>query len=97
MSVDIPHQLQITMDEQYYDGVIKELKKINNVDRYYSVNNSHFYLSSEKKDDPLIAKSVSEAFCKKENLTDKYSDLFESRTYFMINGIDDEEIGRAHG
>ena len=94
MSVDIPYQLQITMDEQYYDGVIKELKKINNVDRYYSVNNSHFYLSSEKKDDPLIAKSVSEAFCKKENLTDKYSDLFESRTYFMINGIDDEDFNK---
>lgn len=94
MSVDIPYQLQITMDEQYYDGVIKELKKINNVDRYYSVNNSHFYLSSEKKDDPLIAKSVSEAFCKKENLTDKYRDLFESRTYFMINGIDDEDFNK---
>ena len=94
MSVDIPYQLQITMDEQYYDGVIKELKKINNVDRYYSVNNSHFYLSSEKKDDPLIAKSVSEAFCKKENLTDKYSDLFESKKYFMINGIDDEDFNK---
>lgn len=94
MSVDIPYQLQVNLDEQYYDGVIKELKKINNVDRYYSINTSTFYLSSEKKDDPLIAKSVSEALCKKENLTDKYRDLFESRTYFMVNGIDDEDFNK---
>ncbi|MDE6863825.1 MAG: ABC transporter permease [Eubacterium sp.] len=94
MSVDIPYQLQVNLDEQYYDGVIKELKKINNVDRYYSINTSTFYLSSEKKDDPLIAKSVSEALCKKENLTDKYRDLFESKKYFMVNGIDDEDFNK---
>lgn len=94
MSVDIPYQIQVTFDEQYYDGVTKELKKINNVDNYYSTNNSTFYLSSGKTDDPLIAKSVSEAVCKKENLTDKYRDLFEGRKYFMINGIEDEDFNK---
>lgn len=94
MSVDIPYQIQVTFDEQYYDGVTKELKKINNVDNYYSTNNSTFYLAFGKTDDPLIAKSVSEAVCKKENLTDKYRDLFEGRKYFMINGIEDEDFNK---
>lgn len=94
MSVDIPYQLSITLNQQHYDAVTKELKNINHVDKYYSINCSTFNLCSEKTDDPLISKSVSEAVCKKENLTSKYSKLFNDKKYFMINGIEDEDFNK---
>lgn len=94
MSVDIPYQLSITLNQQHYDAVTKELKNINHVDKYYSINCSTFNLCSEKTDDPLISESVSEAVCKKENLTSKYSKLFNDKKYFMINGIEDEDFNK---
>lgn len=94
MSVDIPYQLSITLNQQHYDAFTKELKNINHVDKYYSINCSTFNLCSEKTDDPLISESVSEAVCKKENLTSKYSKLFNDKKYFMINGIEDEDFNK---
>lgn len=94
MSVDIPYQLSITLNQQHYDVFTKELKNINHVDKYYSINCSTFNLCSEKTDDPLISESVSEAVCKKENLTSKYSKLFNDKKYFMINGIEDEDFNK---
>lgn len=94
MSVDIPYQLSITLNQQHYDAVTKELKNINHVDKYYSINCSTFILCSEKTDDPQLSESVSEAVCKKENLTSKYSKLFNDRKYFMINGIEDEDFNK---
>lgn len=94
MSVDIPYQLSITLNQQHYDAVTKELKNINHVDKYYSINCSSFHLFAEKTDDPEISESISEAVCKKENLTSKYSKLFNDRKYFMINGIEDEDFNK---
>lgn len=93
MSVDMPYQVQVTFNNEYFDSAVKELEKLNNVDNYYSTNSSTFYLKSEKdKDDTLVSEAVSEVVCKEENLTGKYSDLFKARKTFSINAINDDDF-----
>ncbi len=93
MSTNVPYQIEVNVYEQYLDDFKNELKKVNNVDDYYSTNCAIFYLS-EDKDNALVSASISDAVCKKEYLTDKYSDLFKNKRYFAINAIEDEEFNK---
>lgn len=91
-SVNVPYQVQVTVEEKYLDSFVSELKKLNHVDNYYSNNSSLRYITNDKKDDPFVSRSISDAICKEENLTGKYSDVFNGRRAFMINAVEDEDF-----
>lgn len=94
LETDLPYQIQVTLHREHLDDFTDELKKINNVDKYYSINSGTFYITSKNTDNPLISRTISEAVCKSEYLTDRWSDLFNERRYFAINCIEDKDFNK---
>ena len=95
MSGDMPYQVSVSFSKQHLDGFTKELEKLDTVDDYYSGISSNFYIKSEKKDsDTLVADAVSQAICKKENLTRQYADLFNDKRSFAVIAIDDDDFNK---
>lgn len=89
---DIPYQVQANVDYDAKDKLTEKLDEMNDVDKYYCVNNSYSYIDGKHKDSFDIAKE--------ENLTYTYRRLFDKNATVFKNVIDDDdfnELCKANG
>lgn len=90
---DIPYQVQAMIDYRDKDKTKAKLDEMNNVDKYYCVNNSYAYIGGKQADSFDIAKE--------ENLTFAYRKLFDKTAVAVFkNTLDDDdfnELCKANG
>lgn len=90
---DIPYQVQAMVDYEDKDKTKAKLDEMNNVDKYYCINNAYAYIGGKQADNFDIAKE--------DNLTFAYRKLFDKTAVAVfINTLDDDdfnELCKANG
>lgn len=83
MELAIPYNVQVLVAYEQREKLISELEKIDDVEKYYAVNNKFFYVG---KDYDELKKN----FQDKKFLKSAYKNFFNSPHSFYVNIIDDE-------
>ncbi len=85
LEMDIPYQVQVMVASSDVEKFEKDIKNINGIDKYYTVNKQYIYCGGNDS-------NVEKNFENSEYLTQAYKKLFSSSISLYINSIDDSDF-----